>query len=536
VNEPERVAAREDARSRKAALDDAVPISGKRAPPCAVVIFGAAGDLTHRKLVPALYHLGRQRLAPSSFAVIGFARREFDDQAFRAHVARSLPEHVGNQPDRAVLDWLSQRTHYVRGSFDEDEAYERLARRLEEVEREHGTAGNVLFYMATAPEHFAPITCRLAKLGLLNEQRLAGERQGEEGNGGWRRVIFEKPFGSDLKSACELNRVLRGVLHEKQIYRIDHYLGKETVQNIMVLRFSNGIFEPIWNRRYVDHVQITVAETLGVETRGGYYDHAGALRDMVPNHVFQLISLVAMEPPVSFQPDSVRDEQAKLMRAIPAFSPEDVLMRAVRGQYSAGEAGSKQLRDYRSEPQVDPESNTETFVALKLAIDNWRWTGVPFYVRVGKALSRRVTEIAIQFRRPPIMLFRDTPIEHLSPNVLALRIQPDEGIALTFGAKIPGAALRLGSVDMDFSYSDQFGMAPATGYERLLFDAMQGDQTLFQRADMLEASWAAVDPILDVWKALPPRQFPNYRAGAPGPSEADQLLARDGRAWRDILS
>jgi glucose-6-phosphate 1-dehydrogenase len=525
VNEPDRVAApREEARP-KAAIDNAVPISGRQAPPCAMVIFGAAGDLTHRKLIPALYNLGKQRLAPPSFAVIGFARRDFDDREFREYVASDLLAQIGGEPERTVLEWLGDRMHFVRGSFDDEAAFRRLAERLEELEHEHDTAGNVLFYMATAPEYFLPITEKLARLGLL-----------QEGDGRWRRVIYEKPFGSDSRSACDLNRALRAVLRERQIYRIDHYLGKETVQNILVLRFSNGIFEPIWNRRYVDHVQITVAETLGVETRGGYYDNAGALRDMVPNHVFQLISLVAMEPPISFQADAVRDEQAKLVRAIQPFKPEDVLTRAVRGQYGAGTAGEKALPDYRAEPNVRPDSSTETFVALKLLIDNWRWTDVPFYVRVGKALSKRVTEIAIQFRRPPITLFRDTPIEHLSPNVLVLRIQPDEGIALTFGAKIPGATLRLGSVDMDFSYSDQFGMPPATGYERLLFDAMQGDPTLFQRADMLEASWAAVDPMLEVWKALPPRRFPNYRAGSAGPIEAQQLMARDGRAWREILS
>jgi glucose-6-phosphate 1-dehydrogenase len=513
------------AAAHAAELENAVPISGKQAPPCSVVIFGAAGDLTQRKLVPALYNLARQRLvAPSGFSVIGFARREYSDDAFRDYLGAELTGHVGGNVDAAIWPWLSQRTHYVSGSFDDAAAYERLAAALAASEREHGTRGNVLFYLATAPEFFSAVTRRLSERGLLQEEQ-----------GRWRRVIVEKPFGRDLHSARELNQALGKVLRESQTYRIDHYLGKETVQNLMVFRFGNGIFEPIWNRRYIDHVQITVAETLGVEKRGGYYDKAGALRDMVPNHIFQLISLVAMEPPISFQADAVRDEQAKALRALQPFSPEDVLTRTVRGQYAAGQIGGKLLADYRAEPNVEPHSSTETFVAMKLGIDNWRWSDVPFYLRVGKALPKRVTEIAIQFRRPPQMLFRNTSIEKLAPNVLVMRIQPDEGIALKFGAKVPGATLRLGTVDMDFSYADHFGANPATGYERLLYDAMLGDQTLFQRADMLDASWSVVNPILDVWQALPPRNFPNYHAGTSGPRDADQLLERDGRAWRDIL-
>ena len=347
-------------------------------------------------------------------------------------------------------------------------------------------------------------------------------------------MVIEKPFGNDLESARGLNRDLLKTLSEKQIYRIDHYLGKETVQNILVFRFSNGIFEPIWNRRYIDHVQITVAESLGVERRGGYYDHAGALRDMVPNHILQLVTLTSMEPPISFQADAVRDEQAKILHAIQAIAPEDVLTRAVRGQYAAGTEEDAHVAGYREEPLVSPQSSTETFVALKFSIDNWRWADVPFYIRTGKRLPKRVTEIAIQFRRAPFVLFRDTPVERLTPNLLVLHIQPDEGISLRFGAKIPGPLVRVGAVDMDFAYVDYFGSEPSTGYERLLYDCMIGDATLFQRADMVEAGWSAVAPILDVWKALPARSFPNYDAGSWGPKEADDLLKRDGRSWRAI--
>jgi glucose-6-phosphate 1-dehydrogenase len=350
--------------------------------------------------------------------------------------------------------------------------------------------------------------------------------------GAWRRVVVEKPFGHDLDSARALNQALRSHLSEDQIYRIDHYLGKETVQNLLVFRFSNGIFEPIWNHRYVDHVQITVAETLGVERRGGYYDKAGALRDMVPNHIFQLISLVAMEPPISFHADAVRDEQSKALRAIEPFSEARVLSDAVRGQYGAGEVEGRELPDYRDEEQVARGSKAETYVAMKLGIDNWRWKGVPFYLRVGKALPRRVTEITVQFKSPPFMLFRDTPVSDLTPNQLVINVQPDEGITLHFGVKLPGTKMRIGSVDMDFKYEEHFGREPATGYERLLYDAILGDQTLFQRADMVEAAWQVVTPVLDVWQALPARDFPNYPAGTWGPVEAEKLIERDRRAWR----
>ncbi len=356
----------------------------------------------------------------------------------------------------------------------------------------------------------------------------------QEADGHWRRVIVEKPFGRDLESARALNAEIKQVLGERQIYRIDHYLGKETVQNLIMFRFGNGIFEPIWNRRYIDHVQITAAETVGVELRGGYYETAGALRDMVPNHLFQLVSLTAMEPPISFHADAVRDEQAKVLHGIQPPTPEEVLSMTVRGQYGQGQTEDGPAPPYRAEPDVAPNSSTETFVALKLRIDNWRWADVPFYLRTGKRLPRRVTEIAIQFRRAPFQLFRNTLVESLRTNRLVIRIQPNEGISLRFGAKVPGPIMRMGAVEMDFNYVDYFGSTPSTGYERLIYDCMIGDATLFQRADMVEAGWSVITPVLDVWKALPPRAFPNYEAGSWGPQEADELLARDGREWRKI--
>ncbi|HJX82873.1 MAG TPA: glucose-6-phosphate dehydrogenase, partial [Candidatus Angelobacter sp.] len=355
-----------------------------------------------------------------------------------------------------------------------------------------------------------------------------------EKDGHWRRVVFEKPFGNDLESAKALNVQVRKVLTESQIYRIDHYLGKETVQNILVFRFSNGIFEPVWNRRYIDHVQITVAETVGVEKRGGYFDMAGTLRDMVPNHLFQLVSLTAMEPPISFGPDAVHDEQSKVLHAIQPFSAEDVLHHAVRGQYGDGAMNNERVPGYRSEEGVPADSQTETFVALKFMIDSWRWAGVPFYLRTGKRLATRHTEIAIHFKCAPFVLFRDTPVENLESNELVLHLAPDEGISLRFGAKIPGAQMKVGPVEMNFNYSDYFGTNANTGYEVLLYDGIMGDQTLYQRADMVEAGWAAVDPILHVWKSQPARDFPNYAAGSWGPQDADDIIKRDGRAWRKI--
>ncbi len=494
----------------------------KTGAPCILVIFGASGDLTKRKLIPALYNLGRQRLLHQGFAVLGFARTESSSQRFREQMRRELASYAGKEFDPALWDWLEGRLHYLTGDVDLLEDVRRLSEKLEEIRREHDTKGNAVFYLAIAPDLFARVVHNLEEAGLTQEE-----------NGRFRRVIVEKPFGHDLDSARALNEGLRRVLRERQIYRIDHYLGKETVQNLLVFRFSNGIFEPIWNRRYVDHVQITVAETLGVESRGNYYDRAGALRDMVPNHLFQLISLVAMEPPVSFEADAVRDEQSKVLRAIQPMTQEEVLSCAVRGQYGAGTVEGRELPDYRSEPNVDSLSNTETFVAMKLDIDSWRWKDVPFYLRVGKAMKTRASEITVGFKKPPFVLFRNTSIEELTPNELVVNVQPDEGIQLHFNAKVPGATMKIGGVDMDFSYAEHFGRAPATGYERLLYDAMLGDQTLFQRADMVEIGWSVVTPVLDVWQALPARDFPNSPAGSFGPKEADLLLERDGRRWRN---
>jgi glucose-6-phosphate 1-dehydrogenase len=501
-------------------LTDEYEQPSRTAGPCVMVVFGAAGDLTTRKLIPALYNLVKANLLSRDFAVLGVSKDELTVEEFRRQVTRFLADE-----DHAseAWQWFMDRLYYERGEFTDAATYANLGQRLAEIDRKHNTEGNYLFYLSVAPRYFGEIVQQLGRAGLANQE-----------NGRWARVVIEKPFGHDLASARALNRDIKTVLTENQIYRIDHYLGKETVQNILVFRFSNGIFEPIWNRRYIDHVQITNAETVGVEQRGGYFDNAGTLRDMVPNHMMQLISLTAMEPPVSFEADAVRDEQAKVLHAIQPLSGEDVLHRSVRGQYGEGLVCKEKVRAYRAEPAVSTDSRTETFVALKLNIDNWRWAGVPFYVRTGKRLARRYTEIAIQFRRAPFMLFRETPVHKLQPNQLIIQIQPEEGMSLVFGGKIPGPVLRLGTVEMSFEYAKYFGTDPYTGYEVLLYDCMIGDATLFQRADMVEAGWSIVDPVLDVWKALPPRNFPNYAAGSWGPRDCDELMERDGRHWRRI--
>ncbi len=495
---------------------------GRPSDPCIMVIFGGAGDLTRRKLFPALYNLAKNQLLSREFAVIGVAHSDMSTEDFRKKVTASMKEFATEQVDPDLWEWFQRRMYYLAGEFDDKALYPKLRDFLNKVDKDHSTHGNFLFYMATGPNFFGMVVEQLAAAGLM-----------EESPGHWRRAVIEKPFGRDLESARALNKQLLEVASEKQIYRIDHYLGKETVQNILAFRFANGIFEPIWNRRYIDHVQISVSETVGVESRGSYYDHAGALRDMVPNHMMQLISLTSMEPPISFRADAVRDEQAKILHAIQPFSSEEVLSETVRGQYGDGRVEGEHVPGYRNEEDVPPDSKTETFVAMKLRIDNWRWADVPFYIRTGKRLPGRHTHIMIQFRQAPFVLFRDTPVANLMPNQLVLHIQPEEGISLRFAAKVPGPAMQLGGVDMNFAYADYFGEQPSTGYERLLHDCMIGDQTLFQRADMVEAGWCVVSPALDVWKALPPRHFPNYAAGTWGPKEADDLLERDGRHWRN---
>jgi len=488
-----------------------------------MVIFGATGDLTKRKLFPALYNLARDKFLPSSFAIVGVGRQEMTSEEFRGEMYENLKEFAGGDSNGELLDWFCNRTFYTGGDFDDDKKlFKDLKDLLAQVCAKHDIPENFFYYMAIPPDLFANVAKKIVRNGL-----------GREENGNWRRFIFEKPFGRDLSSAKKLNADLLAILKERQIYRIDHYLGKETVQNILVFRFGNSIFEPIWNRNFIDHVQITVAETLGVEARGGYYDKAGALRDMIPNHIFQLLTLTAMEPPVSFQANAVRDEQAKILAAIQPFTPEDALHRAVRGQYDGGAVDGKKVPRYRDEEKVAKDSSTETFAALHLSIDNWRWADVPFFLRTGKRLDQKHSSIIIQFKKAPFVLFRGTSVERLRTNRIEIHIQPDEGITLHFGAKIPGPVVNVGAVDMDFNYVDHFGTQMSTGYERLLFDCMIGDATLFQRADMVEASWQIVTPILDVWRAIPARDFPNYEAGTWGPPGADELLAVDGRAWKN---
>jgi glucose-6-phosphate 1-dehydrogenase len=499
------------------------PARAELADSCVMVIFGATGDLTKRKLIPALYNLAKDKLLPSNFAIVGLAREDFTTEQYRERANSEVRPYLGEAPDEALLNWFRERIYYIGGDFKDPAIYQKLSEQIAEVDRSHGTKGNYFYYLATSPSFFGEIVRRLGEAGLTREE--AGQ---------WRRVIVEKPFGRDLASARALNQEIRSTLEEHQIYRIDHYLGKETVQNILVFRFGNGLFEPIWSHHFIENVQITAAETVGVEQRGGYYETSGALRDMVPNHLFQLLSLTAMEPPISFSADAVRDEQAKILHALQPISPEEVLTRTVRGQYDDGEIKGAGVPGYREEANVAPDSKTETYVALKLLIDNWRWANVPFYLRTGKRLPQRVTEVAIQFKHAPQRLFRETPVERLRTNRLVLHIQPDEGISLRFGAKIPGPIMRLGAVEMDFDYVDYFGVNLHTGYERLLYDCMTGDATLFQREDMVMAGWGAIEPILDVWQALPPRSFPNYPAGSWGPPEAAEMLAKDGYEWRRI--
>src|SRR5512142_1521239 len=486
--------------------------------PCALVIFGATGDLTKRKLLPSLYNLQANGLLPRDFALVGVVRKPMDDEAFRDLMSAEIREFATRPVDAQLWAQFRERLHCVGGDVEKPETFRRLGERLVELDREHRTGGNVLFYLATPPDAFGPLVRRLGEAGLTREE-----------DDRWRRVVVEKPFGRDLDSARQLNEEITGVLRERQIFRIDHYLGKETVQNILVFRFANGIFEPVWNRRYIDSVQITVAEDLGVEGRGAYYDESGVLRDIIQNHIFQLLTLVAMEPPSSLGAEAVRNEKVKVLDAIRPMQPEEILAAGVRGQYGEGTVAGRRVPAYRAEKGVSPRSNVETYAALRLSVDNWRWAGVPFYVRSGKRLARRETLVSIEFKSPPLMLFRGAGVESIERNRLEMRIQPDEGIALRMKAKIPGQAIRLADVDLRFGYQDFGPQVPATGYERLLYDCMVGDATLFHRWDNVEAAWRIATPILDLWASLPARDFPNYAAGAWGPAAADELLRKDGR-------
>jgi len=496
--------------------------NNSKAEPCVMVIFGATGDLTKRKLLPAIYNLAKDGYLPEKFAIVGVGRQELERDEFRDEALGHLKEFAGKGLDKKTLNWLHDRLYYTGGDFGEDkQLFGDLKALLNELCENRGIPENYFYYMALPPDLFAVVAGKVVDNGL-----------GREEQGHWRRFIFEKPFGRDLRSAKKLNADLLKILKERQIYRIDHYLGKETVQNILVFRFGNGMFEPIWNRNYVDHVQITVAETLGVELRGKYYDTAGALRDMVPNHIFQLVTLTAMEPPVSFNADEVRDEQAKVLEAIKPFDKKSFESDVVRGQYGKGRIESTEVEAYKTEPDVSPRSKTETFVALKLSIDNWRWADVPFYIRTGKRMAEKHTSIIVQFKQPPFVMFRGTPVERLRSNYIDIHIQPDEGITLHFGAKIPGPVMKLGVVDMDFNYVEHFGEQMSTGYERLLFDCITGDATLFQRADMVEAGWETVTPILKHWSESNDKMT-RYPSGSWGPKAGDELLTRDGRRWRN---
>jgi glucose-6-phosphate 1-dehydrogenase len=503
----------------------------KPADPCAMVIFGATGDLAKRLVIPALYNLVRTNVLPEKFALIGVARAERTVESWRDELYDKLKSYVGNAAtefdasgiDEAAWKRLAERMTYVQGDLTKPEMYDRLRAALDHAEKTHATNGNVIFYLAVADRLFDAVVEQLGKAKLTD--------QNEDGKQPfWRRVVIEKPFGHNLDSARELDLRLQRTLREDQIFRIDHFLGKDTVQSIMAFRFGNGLFEPIWNRDRIDHVQITAAETVGVEQRGEFYEATGALRDMVPNHMLTLLSMVAMEPPTGFDAAAIRSKKADVLAAIPAMKPE----RVVRGQYGAGTVLGKPVKAYRQEPHVAPDSNVETYVAMQLEIDNWRWAGVPFYIRTGKHMSRRNTEIAIRFKQAPSAVFQDTPVDTLRPNWLVLRIAPDAGISLQFEVKRPGPVVDLAAVKMDFSYADWFPKEPNVGYETLLYDVMMGDPTLFMRADMVEQTWRIVQPVLDAWANDHAADLPAYAAGSAGPSEANALLERDARSWRPV--
>ena len=496
----------------------------RRVSGCALVIFGANGDLTKRKLVPALYRLAYERRLPAGFSIVGNSRTAMGDEEFREKMREATKSFLEDTPfDEDLWREFVAGLFYIAGDLKDPGCYEAIRAKLEELEQSRQTGGNALFYLSTQPRHYATAIGGLGAAGLA-----------KSGNGQWRRIVVEKPFGHDLESARELEREIHKVFAEEQVYRIDHYLGKETVQNILAFRFGNGIFEPLWNRRYVNHVQITAAESIGVEGRGAYYQEAGALRDMIQNHLLQVMATVAMEPPAAFEAQGVRDERAKLLRSIRIMKPDEVLANAVSGQYGEGRVGGQVLPGFRQEPGVSAEAQTDTYAAATFFVDNWRWAGVPFYIRSGKRLAKRVTDIAIQFNSAPHAVFsaeaRDAA-PWSEPNLLVLRVQPEEGISLRFLSKLPGSGMKLRPVTMDFKYGSSFGVRSPAAYETLLIDALTGDATLYTRQDMVEASWQAVHPIMSVWGNTK-FDFPNYAAGSWGPKESDDMLARRGHTWR----
>jgi len=500
---------------------DALSSTAEKTTPCTFVIFGATGDLTKRLLIPALYNLSGSKLLDDGFNILGVGRKEGSDEEFQASQTESIGNFMAKRSkapkggfDAPAWEWLKQRLHYMSGDLDNPETYAELGRRIGD--------GNAVFYLAVPDQLFSVIVEQLYAAKLTKQTDKS-----------FRRVVFEKPFGHDLQSAIDLDKKILHRLEESQVYRIDHFLGKETVQNIMALRFANSIFEPLWNRDHIESIQITAAEALGVETRAGFYEATGALRDMVPNHLFQLLAMVGMEPPKSFDADDVRAEKSKLISTMRPMTPDDVEKNVVRGQYTAGEMEDGPVPAYVDEPDVAKDSKTETYVALKVLIDNWRWSGVPFYLRTGKRMARRKTEIVVQFKPAPLAMFRDTPVDALAQNVMVFHLQPDEGISLLFNAKQPGQTVTLDGVRMDFRYEDYFELKPSTGYETLIYDILIGDPTLFNRADNIESGWRGVQAIIDAVAAGNAKLHP-YAAGSSGPDAADELLARDGRSWRKI--
>jgi glucose-6-phosphate 1-dehydrogenase len=508
-------------------VTDALPqtqlTNQKKPDPCSFVIFGATGDLTHRLVMPSLYNLEATGLLPEKFCVVGVARKGTSNDDLRDSLMKGLRQYATRPVDDKVARRLLECVTSSEADPADPASFDAMRERLEKLESNRATGGNRLFYLATPPTAFAPISRELGRTDML-----------KEANGAWRRLVVEKPFGTDLASAKALNDELLKIVTEHQIYRIDHYLGKETVQNILVLRFANGMFEPIWNRNHIDHVQITVDEKLGVGHRGSFYDATGALRDMVPNHLFQLLSLVAMEPPIRFDAHSVRSEKADVLAAIQTQSETEALRNSVRGQYLDGKIGDTEIEDYTRTEDVGPGSTTETYAALKLTIDNWRWAGVPFYLRTGKALGIKRTEVAIKFKQAPFAMFNCTPVDALAENYMVIGVEPTEGIALQFNTKVPGPTITISGVEMKFRYKDYFKAEPATGYETLIYDCMIGDNILFQRADSVEAGWKAVQPFLDAWRKAGAKGLEKYKAGSEGPAGAEELLKRDGRSWRKL--